>query len=409
MTTDSGDAAKQPPITNPGAFAQAFLENPYPALAFLRMSTPALHEANTDSWVVTREQDVDVLLRSPLYGKDPRKVRSGVSVFAALNPDPGSEPSMLVLDPPDHTRLRSLVNKAFTPHVVETLRPRVQQLVDELLDAVATGPGFDVMAALANPLPITIIAEMIGVDTSDQAQFRAWSHTFAASLDALASPEVRQGAAQARDEITAYFNREIAAHRTAPHPDLISGLIAAQDGNDSLSTEEMISILVLLLVAGNVTTTDLIGNGVLALLEHPGELKKLQDDPSLITNAVEEMLRYDSPVLGTGRVPLQDVEVGGCPIPHGEAVIVSLAAANRDPNATPNPDQFDISRKDIHHHSFGAGPHFCLGAPLARLEAPAAIGTLVRRFPNLRLDPANAPKRRLLPAFRGLVSLPVLI
>jgi len=409
MTSDSGEAPSQPPIARADAFAQGFLENPYPALAFLRMATPAFHEESTDSWVIARARDVEAVLRSPQYGKDPRKVRTGVSVFASLNPDQGKEPSMLVLDPPDHTRLRGLVNKAFTPRVVEALRPRVQQLVHELLDAVAGQSGFDVMSALAAPLPITIIAEMIGVDPRDQEQFRAWSHAFAASLDALAQPETRQEAIQARDEITAYFAGQIAAHRASPSDDLMSGLIAAQDGSDSLSTDEMISVLTLLLVAGNVTTTDLIGNGVLALLQHPSELQKLRDNPTMITNTVEEVLRYDSPVLGTGRVPLQDVEVSGCPIPKGEAVIVSLAAANRDPAATPDPERFDIGRQDVHHHSFGAGPHFCLGAPLARLEAPIAIGTLVERFPNLRLDPANPPQRRLLPAFRGLASLKVLI
>jgi cytochrome P450 len=392
-----------------GDFGKAFLENPYPALAFLRMSTPALHETTTDAWVIARASDADSVLRSPQYGKDPRKVRTGVSVFASLNPGQGQEPSMLVLDPPDHTRLRGLVNKAFTPHVVETLRPRVQQLVEELLDAVSGQSGFDVMSALAAPLPITIIAEMIGVDPAHQEEFRTWSHAFAASLDALATQEILERAIEAHNEISAYFSEQIAAHRTSPRPDLISGLIAAQEGSDSLTDHEMISVLTLLLVAGNVTTTDLIGNGVLALLEHPAEMQKLRADRSLITNAVEEVLRYDSPVLGTGRVPLQDVEVSGCPIPKGEAVIVSLVGANRDPAANPDPDRFDVSRKDIRHHSFGAGPHFCLGAPLARLEAPLAIGGLIERFPNLRLDPDKPLQRRLLPAFRGLVSLHVLV
>jgi cytochrome P450 len=410
VTTESNP--DRPGAINPGqwgALGDQFLENPYPALSFLRLATPAFHEPTVGAWIVAREADVDALLRSPQYGKDPRKLREGVLAFQSLNPASGQEPSMLVLDPPDHTRLRGLVNRAFTPRVVENLRPRVEQLVGELLDAVAGQQGFDVMSALAAPLPITIIAEMIGVDPRDQERFRDWSHAFAASLDALAPEGVRQRAYQAHEEITAFFHEQIEAHRASPRDDLISGLIAAQDGNDSLTTEEMISTLTLLLVAGNVTTTDLIGNGVLALLEHPDEMKKLRDDPSLITNAVEEVLRYDSPVLGTGRVPLQDVEVAGCPITKGEAVLVSLAGANRDPSATPNPDRFDISRNDIKHHSFGAGPHFCLGAPLARLEAPIALGGIVQRFPNLRLDPANSPKRRLLPAFRGLVSLHVLV
>jgi cytochrome P450 len=412
VTVTSESKPDQPAASDPrpwGAFGDQFLENPYPILSFLRLATPAFHEPTVGAWVVAREADVDTVLRSPQYGKDPRKVREGVLAFQALNPGSGQDPSMLVLDPPDHTRLRGLVNRAFTPRVVEDLRPRIEQLVGELLDSVAGQPGFDVMTAIAEPLPITIIAEMIGVDPGDQEHFRNWSHSLASALDALAPQDVRERAYVAQEQIRAYFNEDIAAHRVSPRDDLISGLIAAQDGNDSLTTDEMISVLTLLLVAGNVTTTDLIGNGVLALLEHPDQLKKLREDPLLITNAVEEVLRYDSPVLGTGRVPLEDTEISGCPVAKGDAVIVSLAGANRDPNATPDPDRFDISRQDIRHHSFGAGPHFCLGAPLARLEAPIVIGAIVERFPNLRLDPANPPTRRLLPAFHGLSSLPVLV
>jgi cytochrome P450 len=409
MTNESKGEPARPAIGPDNTFLQGFLENPYPALSMLRLMTPAFHEPTTDTWVVARYHDVAQLLRDPDYGKDPRKARVGLPAAVAMNPDPTEQPSMLLLDPPDHTRLRGLVNKAFTPRAVEALRPRIEQLAGELLDRVEGSPGFDVMAAIADPLPVTIIAEMIGVDPGDQERFRAWSHALAANLDALAGDEVRSAAFKAREELAAYFGDEIEEHRRNPRPDLISGLIAAQEGGDSLSTAEMIGTLMLLLVAGNVTTTDLIGNGILALLEHPAELQKLRDDPALITNAVEEMLRYDSPVLGTGRIPLHDVEVGGCPIPKGEVVLVSLAAANRDPECVADPERFDISRDVIRHHSFGAGPHFCLGAPLARLEAPLAISAIVSRFPHLRLDPDRPPARRLLPAFHGLSSLPVLI
>jgi cytochrome P450 len=404
-----------PPPSTPGAMAmppgmlQSFLADPYPALAFIRATAPVFREPNIDAWFVTREQDVDAMLRSPLYGKDPRKATSGRPLQRVLNPDPDQEPSMLVLDPPDHTRLRGLVNKAFTPRAVEQLRPRVQQTVDQLLDAVAGKPGFDVMEALADPLPITIIAEMIGVDVSQQAQFRRWSHEIAAALDAMATPEVIETARAARAGLSAYFAQEIAEHRARPREDLISGLIAAQEGSDVLSDYEMTGILILLLIAGNVTTTDLIGNCVLALCQRPDQLRKLQADPSLIGATIEETLRYDSPVLGTSRIPLQDVEVSGCPIPAHDTVVVSIAGANRDPAVTPDPERFDITRPEIRHHAFGGGPHYCLGAPLARLEGQIAIGTLVRRFPHLRLDPARPPERRLLPAFHGLISLQVLI
>jgi cytochrome P450 len=282
-------------------------------------------------------------------------------------------------------------------------------VVDELLDRVANDQGFDVIEALAGPLPIRIIAEMIGVDPSHERQFREWSHDLAAGLDMAASAERRDRSSQAAAGLGAYFQQVIAEHRAAPRADLIGGLIAAEEQGARLTDTEMISILILLLVAGNVTTTDLIGNGLLALLQNAEQLRKLQDDPSLMANAVEEMLRYDPPVVGAHRITLRDVEIGGCPIPAGQAILAAFPGANRDPAAYPDPDAFDITRTDVHHHSFGAGPHFCLGAPLARLEATIALGSLVRRFPHLRLDESRPPERRYLPAFRGLISLHIRI
>jgi cytochrome P450 len=410
MATESDKPAPSPgSMPMPAGMLQSFLADPYPALAFVRATMPVFREPNVDIWFITREQDVDAVLRSPLYGKDPRKATSGHAIQRVLNPDPDQEPSLLVLDPPDHTRLRGLVNKAFTPRAVEQLRPRIQATVDRLLDAVAGKPGFDVMAALADPLPIAIIGEMIGVDARQEEQFRRWSHEIAAALDAQAPTEVIETGRAARAGLVDYFASEISEHRAHPRADLISGLIAAQEGSDVLSDYEMISILTLLLIAGNVTTTDLIGNCVLALCQHPDQLHRLQADASLTNPTIEETLRYDSPVLGTSRVPLQDVEVSGCPIPAHQTVIASIAGANRDPADTPYPERFDITRPEIHHHAFGGGPHYCLGAPLARLEGQIAIGSLVRRFPHLRLDPAHEPERRMLPAFHGLISLHVLI
>ena len=403
----------EPSQADPGLFAtqfgQTLLEHLYQWLAFLRQSTPAYHDPMTDIWYVARHDDVDALLRSPHYGKDPRKASSDRGLRQIFLRAEGQTPSMLIADPPDHTRLRGLVNKAFTPRAVETLRPRVQEVVDELLDAVAGQESFDLMAALAEPLPIRIIAEMIGVDPAHEQQFREWSRDLAASLDANATEEQRSRADAATLGLGEYYQSVIAEHRAHPRADLISGLIAAEEEGAHLSDVEMISILILLLVAGNVTTTDLIGNGVLALLEHPEQLAKLRADPSLVTNAVEEMLRYDPPVTGAHRVALQDVEVGGCPIAAGQTLLAAVGGANRDPDAYPNPDEFDISRGDVHHHSFGGGPHYCLGAPLARLEATIAVGTLVHRFPHLRLDPSRPPVRRYLPAFRGLASLTVAV
>jgi len=388
-------------------FGKNFLEDIYKWFGMLRQMSPAFHDPRTDVWYVARHDDVDEVLRSPDYGKDPRKAKDAEGLKQIFLRGEEQEPSMLVLDPPEHTRLRGLVNKAFTPHAVEALRPRVQQVVDELLDAVANTESFDLIDALAAPLPIRIIAEMIGVDPAHAQQFREWSHDLAASLDVTASAEQLGRARSAGEGLHNYYLGVIAEHRATPHADLISGLISAEEQGATLSDSEMISILILLLVAGNVTTTDLIGNGVLALLQHPDQLKKLQDDPSLLTNAVEEMLRYDPPVVGAHRVSEKDVEIGGCPVPAGQAILAAFPGANRDPSIYPDPDLFDVTRKDVHHHSFGAGPHYCLGAPLARLEAGVALGTLVRRFPYLSLDESQPPQRRYLPAFRGLISLHV--
>jgi cytochrome P450 len=316
--------------------------------------------------------------------------------------------SMLFQDPPNHTRLRSLVSKAFTPRAIERLAPRIVEIVDELLAAVATADRFDVIETLAVPLPVIVIAEMLGIDPTDRRDFKRWSEWQAMSLNPLLTAAEQTQCAEADAELEAYLQRAIAERRAHPREDLISALIAAKEGDDQLTDTEIVTMCELLLAAGNVTTTDLIGNGVWCLLRHPDQLQKLRDDPSLIANAVEEILRFESPVVQTARIPTADVKIGGCPMRRGESVLAFLAAANRDPERYPEPDRFDITRKDVHHHSFGGGAHFCLGAPLARLEAQLAIAVLVERFPSLRL--ADEPLEwRALPAFRGLVKLPVVV
>jgi cytochrome P450 len=249
---------------------------------------------------------------------------------------------------------------------------------------------------------------MLGVDPGDRAQFKQWSDTSVQVFNPLLSPEQREEVAAAAGALEEYFRRVIAQRREDPRDDMITGLINAEEGKDQLTDNEIIRMCNLLLTAGNVTTTDLIGNGVHALLRFPDELRELQQDPSLIRNAVEEMLRYDSPVTQSGRTPLQDVEIGGCPIKRGESVTPQLAAANHDPAVYPDPHRFDITREDTHHQSFGGGVHYCLGAPLARLEAQIAVGTLVRRFPNLRLSDEPVEYRKI-PSFRGLAKFQVLI
>jgi len=393
----------------------AYVDDPYPALAAARAAAP-VHEATApyNAWFAVRHDDVDRLLRDPkLYSHDPRKAAPGTFMHAFLEANEGAtggeQLSMLFLDAPDHTRLRGLVNRAFTPRAVEALRPRMEQIAANLLDAVAGETTFDLMPALAAPFPTIVIAEMLGVDPTDRDDFKRWSDSGVRLFDPTLTPAERQESFASGDALRDYFARVIADRRTFPRGDLVSALIAAQDESDRLDDAEMIGTCSLLLSAGNVTTTDLIGNGVFALLQHPDQLRLLQQDPSLIANAVEEMLRYDSPVTEAGRIPLEDVAIAGCPISRGATIVPSLAAANHDPAVYPNADRFDITRADTHHHSFGGGPHYCLGAPLARLEAQVAVSALIRRFPGIRLAAGATPVRRFLPGFHGFLSLSVTV
>jgi cytochrome P450 len=407
MTESTTENAAVPTGIQLTALDAAFRANPYPILERLRTQEPVHYDAIVKRWVLTEHDDVAAILRDKTYAADARKAIPG-TYMALFAPRDGREPSMLMLDDPDHARLRGLVNKAFTPRAVELLAPRIQQIVDELLDAVAGREGFDVISDFSGPLPTIVIAEMLGIDPADQADFKRWSDALGAAFDPAPTPEVQQGLAEASTALNAYLERTIEARRTEPRDDLISAMIAVEEAGDQLSTEEIVTMCGLLLTAGNLTTTDLIGNGVLALLEHPDQMQLLRDDPSKIKDAVEEMLRYDSPVVETARVATRDGEIGGCPIKKGESVLIFLAAANRAPDQYESPEEFDIDRANLHHQSFGGGVHFCLGAPLARLEAQIAISTLVRRFPSLRRAEGELEYRGL-PAFRGLVRLDLLV
>ena len=319
---------------------------------------------------------------------------------------------MLFTDDPDHRRPRGLVGQAFSKRATESNRPRIQATVDNLLDEMATASGpVDLITSLATPFPITVIAEILGIDPADRDDFKRWSDDGALSFDPMLPPDVTERVASSAAELHSYLAETINARREAPGDDLISVLVAAQDTDGAqLSDDEALSSISLLLLAGNITTTDLIGNGVLALLQHPGQLDALRADPSLIANAVEEMLRFDPPVVITDRIATADIVVGGCPIEKGQWLWPVLTSANRDPAVYPDPDRFDIRRADIHHVSFGGGPHLCLGAPLARMEAQIAIDSLVARFPQIRLaDPAEPPHFKLVPGFRGLADLNVLL
>jgi cytochrome P450 len=316
---------------------------------------------------------------------------------------------MLFRDPPDHTRLRSLVNRAFTPRVIEGMRGQIQAVVDRLLDRVERRGHMDVIADLAYPLPVTVICDMLGVPVGDHEQMRDWSSDIIRSLDAIGIPSddsVVERGRVGRRGIAEYFRALLPERRRHPRADLLSSLIAVEEQDDRLTEGELLATCVLLFIAGHETTVNLIGNGTLALLRHPDQLARLRREPGLVPNAVEELLRYDSPVQRTARIAIEDVEVAGQPIAKGTMVVTALGAANRDPAQFPDPDRLDVARKEPRHISFGYGIHFCLGAPLARVEGQLALGTLLRRAPGLALAEPS-PEWRESSVLRGLKRLRV--
>jgi hypothetical protein len=385
--------------------APEFVADPYPTYHRLRALDP-VHRSPLGFWVLTRYEDVVMALRDARFGKE---ALAELAAQRLGSESVGARLSMLDRDPPDHTRLRALVNKAFTSRVVETLRPRVQQIVDELLDRVEDAGRMDLIEDFAYPLPVIVICEMLGVPVEDREHFKSWGLDIARGLDALLLPpgsEVQQRGVAARRAITDYFRALIAERRAAPRADLLSALIATEEAGDKLSEDELLATCILLLIAGHETTANLIGNGALALLRHPDQFRRLREEPGLIASAVEELLRYDGPVQRTARVPSEDVSIGGRIIPKGELVMPFIGAADRDPAQFPDPDRLDIARADNRHIAFGWGIHFCLGAPLARVEGQIAVNALVQRFP--KLAPAtDAPEFRQSLTLRGLTSLPV--
>jgi pimeloyl-[acyl-carrier protein] synthase len=313
---------------------------------------------------------------------------------------------ILFRDPPDHTRLRALVSAAFTPRIVQALAPRIADIAEGLLDEVEPTGSFDLIRDYAFPLPVIVIAELLGIPPQDRMRFRDWSIALGAAIDLRTSPDVYVAASEATGEVTAYLREIVAERRAEPREDLVSALIAAESEGGPLDEEELIAMCVLLLVAGHETTVNLIGNGVLALLRHPEQLELLRSRPDLYDGAVEELLRFDSSVQFTFRYAREDIELRGRSISRGEQVGLVLGSANRDPERFSDPDRLDVTRASLHHLAFGMGIHFCLGAPLARLEARLALETLFRRLPGLRL--VEEPLRwRPGIGFRGLEALPL--
>jgi cytochrome P450 len=324
--------------------------------------------------------------------------------------DPATErqPSMLFRDPPDHTRLRGLVTKAFTAKRIEDLRPRMERIVDDLLDAAFARGEMDVVADLAYPLPVTVICEMLGVPKEDHQRFHAWSADLVVTLDPMVPPEVMARAMAAGEAFDSYLADLIAKRRRDPRDDLLSALIAAEEEGGRLSQDELLTQLVLLLVAGHETTVNLISNGTLALLHHRDQLDRLRDDPGLIRPGVEELLRYYPPVQLTGRIPLEDVEIGGVHVRRGQQVVALVGAANRDPARFDDPARLDLTREPNRHLAFGGGIHRCLGAALARAEGQVAIGALIRRTTSIE-PVTDEPVWKATITLRGLAALPVVV
>jgi cytochrome P450 len=398
------------PLQNP-----LLLANPYPFYRALRETTPVLRlpvpgHAGAGVWLLTRHAEVAAVLKDPGFSADRRRadlVRENAERLPLeLLGETGGLRSMLIMDPPDHTRVRGLVAKAFTPRRAAALRPRIEAIVDELLGAVEAKGEMDVIHDFAAPLPAIVIAELLGVPAEDHRKFKQWSSALVSNIGSGSPLESLARVQRALEPLLGYLRGIIAERRRAPREDLISGMIQAQEERDALTDAELLATSNLLLLAGHETTTNLIGNGLLALLRHAGELAPLRDDPARLRPAVEELLRYDSPVQATVRIATEDGELGGQALRRGALIVCGIGAANRDPAVFPDPDRLDVGRAENHHLSFGFGAHFCLGAPLARLEAEVAFGALLARFPDLRLASEEVAFRPN-PVLRGLVRLPV--
>jgi cytochrome P450 len=394
------------PLFNP--MSPDVIANPYPHYHRLRTLDP-VHRSPLGVFVASRHADVSFVLRDKRFGKDfvGRMTRR-------FGPQVLDEPVyrsmshwMLQMDPPDHTRLRGLVVKAFTARRVEDMRPRIQEIVDETLDRVEPRGEMDLIADFALRLPVKVICDMLGIPEEDHEMIFSGARGGGRLLDPVPLSRAEIDQANADNLATAaYFHSLFELRRRQPGDDLTTQLVQAEEQGHKLTNEELTANVILLFGAGHETTVNLIGNGLLALHRHPDQLRLLRENPALIANAIEELLRYDSSVQLTGRTALEDVAVGGVDVAKGESVLCLLGAANRDPAVYPDPDRLDITRSNIRPMSFGGGIHFCLGAQLARIEGEIAIATLLRRLPGLQLDDAERPDWRHTFVLRGLNRLP---
>ncbi len=385
-----------------------FKRDPYPVYRRLRNETPVVSVRLPDgrtAWLVTRYADVAAVLKDERFAKDPSRAVPGKPPWTPAFFRPLTR-NMLDLDAPDHTRLRGLVHKAFTPRLVEQMGERIRRLTESLLDPVAGRGRMDLIRDYALPIPSTIIAEILGVPQEDQRRFQRWSNAIvAASPSGWGMLRAIPGVLK----FMRYIRRLVRRRRQVPGDDLVSALVRGEESGEMLNEDELLAMIFLLLIAGFETTVNLIGNGTLALLEHPGQMRRLRADPSLLPGAVEELLRFDGPLeMATERYAIEDVAIGDVTIPRGALVHAVLASANRDERQFPDPDSLDLTREPNRHLAFGLGVHYCLGAPLARLEGQIAFDALLRRFPDMRLSVPRAQLRwRRGLVLRGLEALPL--
>jgi cytochrome P450 len=380
--------------------------DPYPLYADIRRR--GLVRSRLGIWVTSSHATAASVLKDRRFSSSPSHER-GYRPPSYPPGDPRADlpnADLLTMDPPDHTRLRRLVSGAFSPRVIAGLEPWIRDITGRLLTEADAGAGFDLIDALAFPLPIAVICYLLGVPAQDQASFRAWGHDVATTLDLHSAPTVESRTRSSELALTAYLRELVRKRRADPDDSLLSALVAAEEEGDRLSPDELVSTALLLLVAGFETTVNLIGNGTVALLGHQERWQQLREEPEVVPAAVEELLRYDSPVQMTSRIAAEDVDVDGAVIPRGASIIVVIGGANRDPDVFEEPDRLRIDRPDASRHlSFSLGIHHCLGATLARLEARIAIEELTRRYPALEM--VGTPVRRPLLVLRGFEHVPV--
>jgi pimeloyl-[acyl-carrier protein] synthase len=401
-------AHSQPPLSLYRLLEPQVLADPYPLYERLRREDPVHWDPYLHSWVVTRYADVITVLRDFSAARTPTPEQLSAIGLSKLTPLARvMVKQMLFLDPPSHSRIRGLAACAFTPARVSALKNRIQQLADELLDNVAPTGRMDVLSDFAEPLPAIVTSELFGVSTEFALQLKTWSAKFAEMLGNFQhNPDRIPSMLDTIENLTEFFRKAVEDQKKKPCPGLVHSLVQAELEGDRLTEEEIIANCIITLVGGLETTTNLIGNGVLTLLRHPGEMQRLRSDPALIVSAVEELLRYESPSQHTARLAPSDIELGGKSIRKRQAVIAVMGAGNRDPERFPDPDRLDLARQDNRHLAFGWAAHFCFGAPLARIEGQIAIGTLLKRFPEFALESDPIVWRENL-GLRGLKSLDV--